>query len=121
MIYQDYAACGLKEEGVPPTLVKALMAWARMASSTSAGIVCRLTMQCNTQRIVWCWPYFCRNQNKKSCLKNTSRNKLRAATEPGTGWRPSTQNLQYYIIYQGLTNVYNYVFEKLSRDKIKAC
>lgn len=46
------------EGGVQPTLVKALMARARTASSTSAGIVCRLTMQCNTQRIVCCWPCF---------------------------------------------------------------
>lgn len=38
------------------TLVKALMACERQASSTSTGSVCRLTMQCNTQRMVWYCP-----------------------------------------------------------------
>lgn len=108
--------CG--EGGAPPTLVNALMAWARAASSTCTGIVHRLAMQCNTQRTVWCWPCFRRSQNNTSCLKNASRNKLKAAAQPGTDWlQPSTHTT---LSAKGSTNVYSYMFEKLSGDKIKA-
>lgn len=69
-------ACGVREEW--PTLVKALMVWAKTASSTSNGSVLRLTMQCSTQRMVWCWPWFCRKKNQTSYFKNFSRNQLRA-------------------------------------------
>lgn len=87
----------------PPTLVKAWMAWARTASSTSTGTGCRLTRQCNTQRTVWCWPCFLqKSKSNKFFLKNASGNKLKASATPGTGLWPSAYNLQRYLLPRAL-------------------
>lgn len=60
-----------------PTLVKALMVCERQASSSSTGSVCRLTMQCSTQRMVWYCPcghsHYYRWLNETKGMSFTSR------------------------------------------------